>query len=144
LFVGMLNPQNRAIASARAAELDPVVSFSDQRPRPEVLAMERSADAGLILIADQPGRDADVNAKLYEYLGLDLPVLAVAPPGETRDTLRALDWGILADPDAEGVADGLASLMTMEPPTRAADPDGRFDRRTLAAQLAGLLDAIAR
>ena len=143
-FVGLLNAHNQAVAQARGAALEPVVSFIGQRPRSEVLAMERGADAGLILIADDPGRDADVNAKLYEYLGLDLPVLAVAPAGETRETLDALGWGVGVDPRPAAIADGLRAIMARPRPDRPADPEGRYDRRRLAAQLAGLLDEISR
>ena len=138
-FVGMLNPRNRVIAEARRGEFQPVLSFAGFHPRAEVIAMQRAADAGLILIADDPGRDADVNAKLYEYIGLDLPVLAVAPPGETRATLEELGWGMGVDPSPEAIADGLAAMMAMPPPDRRADPEGRYDRRALTSRLAAIL-----
>lgn len=143
-FVGMLNPRNREIAEARGGEFEPVLSFAGFRPRAEVIAMQRAADAGLILIADDPGRDADVNAKLYEYIGLDLPVLAVAPPGETRATLEDLGWGMGVDPSPEAVADGLAAMVAAPRPERRADPQGRYERRALTARLATILDEITR
>lgn len=143
-LIGWLSARNRAVANDRRRAFDPVLKLLDFRPRPEVLAMERSADAGLILIADYPGRDADVNAKLYEYLGLDLPVLAVAPRGETRTTLEELGWGIGADPTPEGVADGLAAMLATPRPAAPADPDGRYDRRALTEQLVAELDRITR
>lgn len=142
-LVGWLSARNQAIAAERAAALEPVVTFIGQRPRPEVLAMERTADAGLILIADDPGRENDVNAKLFEYLGLDLPVLAIAPLGESRSILDELGWGLGADPTPAGVADGLASLMALRVPVGPADPEGRYDRRRLAARLASLLDEVS-
>jgi len=141
-FVGWLSARNLPTANARRGAFEPIVSFAGFRPRSEVLAMERSADAGLILIADDPGRDADVNAKLYEYLGLDLPVLAVAPRGETRATLEELGWGVGADPRPEAIADGLAAIMDLPRPDRRADPAGRYDRRMLSERLAGLLEEL--
>ncbi len=141
-LVGWLSARNQAIAARRRASLEPVVSFLGQRPRPEALAMERAADAGLILIADDPGRDADVNAKLFEYLGLDLPVLAVAPVGESRAILDGLDWGVGVDPTPDAVADGLVAIMDQPRPDRRADPDGRYDRRRQTARLAELLDRL--
>ena len=143
-FVGRLNPRNQAIADARRDGLAPVVSFVGFRPRPDVIAMQRAAHAGLILIADDPGRDADVNAKLYEYLGLDLPVLAVAPPGETRATLDELSWGLGVDPTPGAIADGIAEIVARPRPDRRADPDGRYDRRALTARLATILDEVSR
>lgn len=141
-IVGWLSAHNQAIAARRRAPLEPVVSFLGQRPRPEALAMERAADAGLILIADDPGRDADVNAKLFEYLGLDLPVLAIAPPGESRAILESLNWGVGVDPTPDAVADGLATIMAQPRPDRRADPESRYDRRRQAALLAELLDTL--
>ena len=143
-FVGMLNPRNRVIAEARRSELHPVVSFLDFRPRAEVIGMERAAHAGLILIADDPGRDADVNAKLYEYIGLDLPVLAIAPRGETRATLAELRWGVGVDPTPEAIAGGIADILERPRPDRRADPDGHYDRRSLTARLAGVFVEVTR
>jgi glycosyltransferase involved in cell wall biosynthesis len=141
-LVGWLSARNQAIAARRRASLEPVVSFLGHRPRPEALAMERGADAGLILIADDPGRDADVNAKLFEYLGLDLPVLAVAPPGESRAILEGLDWGVGVDPTPDAVADGLVAIVAQPRPDGRADPGGRYDRRRQTARLAELLDGL--
>lgn len=142
-LVGWLSASSQSVAATRGPELAPVVTFTGQRPRPEVLALERTADAGLIVIADDPGRDADVNAKLFEYLGLDLPVLAVAPAGETRAILEELGWGLGVEPTPEGVAGGLATMMATPRPRRRADVAGRYDRRRLAAQLAELLDELS-
>jgi hypothetical protein len=141
-FIGWLSAPNQVIAAGKGATLAPVVSFGAQRRRPEVLDLERMADAGLIVIADDPGRGADVNAKLYEYIGLDLPVLAVAPPGEARSIVDQLAWGVGVDPTPERVAEGLSAIMRWQRPERRADPDGLYDRRRLAAQLAGLLDEL--
>lgn len=143
-FVGMLNERNRAIAEARLGAFEPVLSFLGFRPRAEVIRMQRAADAGLILIADDPGRDADVNAKLYEYIGLDLPVLAVAPPGETRATLEELEWGMGVYPAPEAIADGITAMVDLPRPGRRADPEGTYDRRALTSRLARILDEVTR
>lgn len=141
-FVGWFNAPNQAVAARRLPALQPLVQHRGYRPREDVIAMERAADAGLILMADGPDRDAVVAAKLYEYLGLDLPVLAIVPPGETREILRELDWGVATDPTPSGVADGIAAIMARPRATRVADPEGRYDRRTLSARLASLLDEL--
>jgi hypothetical protein len=101
------------------------------------------ADAGLLLMADAPMRDQVVGSKLYEYIGLDKPVLAVTPPGEARRTLEGLDWGVLADPEPERVADGLERIMAAGGSDRIADPERMYERQTLAAALAALLDEVA-
>src|SRR5690606_19129389 len=80
---------------------------------------------------------------LFDYLGLGRRVLAVAPPGEVRRILTELDWGVGVDPTPESFADGVERLLTEPAPDRPADPDRRFERRTLSGHLAELLDRVA-
>jgi glycosyltransferase involved in cell wall biosynthesis len=140
-FVGSLNARNAAIAERRLPRLASVVRLLGQRPRTEAIARQRHADALLILLAGGPGRDVFVGGKVYEAIGLDKAVLAMAPPGETRRTLEELDWGIVVDPTPEAVAAGLERLVDTPPPRHIADPERRYDRRSLAQRLAGVLDA---
>ena len=143
-FVGWFSQENRAVASRRLPRLEPVVTHLGYRPRAETIDLERQADAGLIIMADGPRRDAVVAAKLYEYLGLDLPVLAVAPPGEMRDILQRLEWGVGADPTPAGIAQGITRVMALPPSDRSADPGRIYERRSLTARLASLLDEVRR
>jgi len=70
-------------------------------------------------------------------------VLAVAPRGEVRRILGELGWGMGADPTPEGFADGVARLLAAPRPDRTADPEHRYERRTLSRRLAELLDEVA-
>jgi glycosyltransferase involved in cell wall biosynthesis len=142
-LIGWLNAQNQDLAARRLPSLEPLVRHVDFMPRNEALARVARADAGLLLMADAPGRDQVVGSKLYEYIGLDKPVLAVTPPSEARRTLEGLDWGILADPDPDGVAVGLERIMASGAADRIADPERSYERRTLTAKLAALLDEVA-
>ena len=142
-FVGWLSTDNQAIAQWRFAPLEPVVRYLGYLPRPEAIAQQRSADAGLVLLADGPGRDAVATGKLYEYIGLDLPILAVVPPGEVRAVLDGLDWGVVADPTPDGVAGGIEAIVDAPHPRgRTVDRARRYERRVLAGNLGGLLDQI--
>jgi glycosyltransferase involved in cell wall biosynthesis len=142
-FIGWFSQHNERIAARRLPTLAPVVRHLGFRPKSETIARELEADAGLILLADGPSRGAVVAAKTYEYLGLDLPILAVAPPGALRDMLAELEWGVAADPTPEGVAEGISRIVEVAPQLagRTADPDRRYERRAQSARLAGLLDA---
>lgn len=140
-FIGWMTDANRRVAESALPRLAPVLELTGQLPRAEALARLRAADAGLLLLANGPDRDLFVGGKLFEYLGLDRGVLAVAPPGDARRILADLDWGIAADPERESIAAALARLVDSPPPARHADPEGRYDRRHLTARLAGLLDA---
>ncbi len=141
-FAGWFSAANQQIAAERLPTLAPVVRQLGFLPKADVVARERDADAGLVLIAHEPGRGAVAPAKTYEYLGLDLPVLAVAPPGELRRILDELHWGVVAEPTPEGVADGIERLMA-EPPRHAiADPQWRYERRALTRRLAAIADEL--
>ena len=141
-FVGWLSAANEAIARHRLPSLDPVVRHVGFVPRAEAIARQRSADAGLVLLSDIGDRSLFATSKLYEYLGLDLPVLAVVPQGEVRTILAELDWGVVADPTPDGVAGGIETIMTAARTDRRADPERRYERRSLAGRLAELLDEI--
>ena len=57
--------------------------------------------------------------------------------------MAELDWGIGVDPTPAGFAEGVARLVDESPPARTADPEGRFERRSLSQRLAAVLDGVA-
>jgi glycosyltransferase involved in cell wall biosynthesis len=143
-FIGWLSLHNQAIAGRYSAptRLGPMLDFAGFLPHREAVARLAAADALLQVIGDGPGKGQIQGAKLMEYVGLDRPILAVVPEGDARALLRELDWGIVADPTPEGVADGIERLLAAPRPTRPADPEGRYDRVNLTRRLAGLLDEV--
>jgi hypothetical protein len=52
------------------------------------LQLAATADQLLLLLADEPGAERVVPAKLFEYMALGKPILAISPDGETCDLLR--------------------------------------------------------
>jgi glycosyltransferase involved in cell wall biosynthesis len=141
-LVGWLSPAAEVAAGARLDRLAPIVQRIGQVPKLVAMAIVDAADAGLILIADEPGRRHVPSAKLFDYVGLDRWVLAAAPNGEVRRILTELDWGSGVDPNPVALAEGIERLMETVPPARRADPDGRFERAALSRRLAGVLDAV--
>jgi glycosyltransferase involved in cell wall biosynthesis len=141
-FVGWLSAHNRAIAAeySSPARLGSMLRFSGFVAHADAIRKAASADALLQIIADDPRKGEVQGGKLMEYLGHDRQILAVVPEGAARDVLRELDWGIIADPTPDGVAAGLERLLDEPPPQLRADPDGRYDRVSLAARLAACLD----
>ena len=141
-FVGWFSAANQTIAERRFPALQPVVRQVGFVPRDRAIALQRASDAGLLIISGTGNRGVVATSKIYEYLGLDLPVLAVVPPGEVRQILGGLEWGVVADPTPEAVARGLEEIIALPSPARPADPEGRYERRNLSAKLAGLLDEV--
>lgn len=142
ILVGWLSPEVEQAAAQRLPALAPTVERLGFQPKQRTLALLRGADAALVLLAEGRGREHVPSAKLFDYLGLDRPVLAVAPPGEVRRILGELDWGIGVDPTPTGFAGGLERLLDAPAPARPADPDRRYERRSLSRRLATLLDEV--
>lgn len=123
------------------------VDFRGQVPYSEALAEMRRAD--VLLLLDSPGRTAGVPAKVYEYMGSNRAVLALAEPGgDTAAVLR--QSGALhrvAPPgDAAAIRAALAELTAAVRAGQPAVTDpaalNRFTRASLAAELAGHLDRL--
>ena len=144
-FVGLLNARNQAIAEWYSApeRLGEVVAFTGFLPHHQALRRLESADVALLLVAGDPGKEIVVSGKLYEYLGADKPVLAIVPEGDARSILHELDWGVVADPDADSVADALTRLVSMPQRAGRADPEQRYERKQLAAHLGRILTELA-
>jgi glycosyltransferase involved in cell wall biosynthesis len=143
-FLGPREDENE-----RAVErlgLGDVVRFRDTVSHAETLRIERSAHVLLLVKHANPRYDGLVPGKLYEYIGLRRPVLALAPPGEARALVETLRRGETAGPsDVDAIARALSAMFTHH---RAGNldaaydlsPHAEFDRARLAGDLAALLD----
>jgi glycosyltransferase involved in cell wall biosynthesis len=143
-FLGRANEENKRVAAAYTSpgRLGDVVRFEDFVPRREALAQMAGADALLQLMPDEPGTEMFVGGKVFEYMALDRPVLAVMPPGEGRRLIEGMPGGRGADVDPASVADALERLLDDPPAPGHADAAGRYDRVNLAAELAAVLDGV--
>jgi glycosyltransferase involved in cell wall biosynthesis len=141
-FVGQVNARNQEVAARYATpeRLGGIVRYSGFVPHDEALLRLARADAAFNIIADEPEKWRIPSGKLTEYVGLNLQVIAFVPEGSARELLSELGWGIVADPTPEGVAAGIEKALAAPPPHGPADPDGRYDRVNLTAQLVKALD----
>lgn len=70
-----------------------------------------SMAASHVLLVIQPESIIQVPAKLYEYMALRRPILALAPEGAVGDLIREGNLGILVPPtDVPAIANALCSL----------------------------------
>lgn len=145
-FLGWLSGHNQAIAeeAAESAGLSRIVTFRGFLPRDEAMSRVAAADAGLLILGGEPGKGLFVPGKLFDYIGLNLAVLAVVPEGDVEAILQGLDWGVVVRPEPDAIAQGIAEIMTVRPLRSVADPEGRYDRVSLAADLAALLECVAQ
>lgn len=61
----------------------------DYLPHGESLKLAATADQLLLLLANEPGAERVVPAKLFEYIALQKPIFAINPDGETNELLRS-------------------------------------------------------
>jgi glycosyltransferase involved in cell wall biosynthesis len=146
-FVGPREDENEQ--SARRLNLGDVVKFRDPLPHADTLRTERTAHILLLVKHDDPRYDGLVPGKLYEYIGLCRPVLALAPPGEARDLVATLRRGEIASPSSpDSIEQALRTMIAHHRAGRLESaydlsPRPEFDRARLAGDLATVLNHAA-
>jgi hypothetical protein len=104
-----------------------------------------------VLLLLQASRDTVdlVPAKLFEYLRVGRPVLALVPDGATAEVMRETGGGWVVDPiDSMGMQDVIARIYqawtTGSLDSLRANPAAlaRFSRQRLAGELAAQFDAL--
>lgn len=130
--------------------LDDVVRFHPMVPHPEALQILAESDVALIAAAErQEASGVKISAKLFEYLFLRKPVLALIREGVTTDILDRAGLGFLASPDDAGQIETCLERLLDQHQGAGIEitPDeayiSTFDRRRQAAQLASLLDDVS-
>lgn len=121
-------------------------------PHGESLRLAATADQLLLLLSDEPGAERVVPAKLFEYMALGRPILAICPDGESCDLLpRDANVNRFDPAEIEGITTWLERQLTGRPgfdppavtPQPPASPDllHRFARPRQTRQLADLLQS---
>ena len=88
--------------------------------------------ASHVLVAIQPGSSVQVPAKLYEYIGLRRPILALADGGAVARVIRQAGCGVVVSPlDVDAIAAALVGLQRSGLHRSGIDDSGasRFDAR---------------
>lgn len=130
-------------------KLDPTavsVQCHDYLPHRESLTLAASADLLLLLLADEAGAERVVPAKLFEYLALVRPVLAVCGEGETASLLSEHGCAHRIAPAQPGrIATWLLKCLSDRAILPAHDDAdiGRFSRRVLTGQLASVVESVS-
>ncbi len=146
VLAGRRTPHQDAIVR----KLDPTcvnVQGHDYLPHGQSLELAASADVLLLLLADQPGAERVVPAKLFEYLALRRPILAVCGDGETASLVGRHGHTLRFSPShADGIARCLVKLLDQRPVVADADAPSldQFSRRVQTGQLAAIMNAVSR
>jgi glycosyltransferase involved in cell wall biosynthesis len=127
----------------RRLELEEVVQL--RSPIPYRAALESMAGAGTLLLFQGPSCNAQIPAKLYEYLRIGNPILAFTPAeGATGRLVAETRSGRVVDPgDPDAIAQALgewaAASKNGSLPRADRATAARFSREKQAETLAGLL-----
>jgi glycosyltransferase involved in cell wall biosynthesis len=117
-------------------------------PRAESLALQRDSEALLLLIPEAGGRGKGVlSGKVFEYVAVARPILAVVPPdGAAAELIRETRAGVVAPPeDVEAIRSALQGLherwRSDGLPDVELDDDwrDRLSRRTRVEEMAAVL-----
>jgi glycosyltransferase involved in cell wall biosynthesis len=110
-FLGDFRPSDRAWAEGLG--LGDRLELLPYAPRAASLALQRDSEALLLLIPEADGRGRGVlSGKVFEYVAVGRPILAVVPPdGAAAELIRETGAGIVAPPDDVGaIRDALKAL----------------------------------
>ena len=108
-----------------------------------------ATDVSLLIIDDAPVNRGILTGKLFEYLGAQKPILALAPEGEAANLIRDTNTGIVIPPKAIGkIKEAIFNYYMDWKKGTLERGDFRkimeFDRRKLTQKLARILDDVAK
>ncbi|HLZ26949.1 MAG TPA: glycosyltransferase family 4 protein [Chloroflexota bacterium] len=120
-LLGTLDPGARA--ELERSGLADRIRYRGQLEHASTIQAMRAADVLLLVANTTPGAEATVPGKLFEYMAVGRPVLAIAPPdSSTADVLNQTGIGWLA-PSGDPAAIASALLRVFEAHEAAIAPD---------------------
>jgi glycosyltransferase involved in cell wall biosynthesis len=133
----------QGLEMARAAGVEDLFDYRGSLSRPESLALQRSADA--LLLVTSTRLSWELPGKLSEYMGAGRPVFAIAGDNEAARVIEETALGISVDPgDPVRIADAMERVIKVGGITEFAPTGlGPFRYPGPARQMeAALLEAI--
>ena len=130
-------------------DLSDVVERRGYLPHKEALACLQNASLLLLTTSQTPGAEMISTSKLFEYMPLKKPILAIVPPqGAAADVISSLNLGkVVSTSDPMGIRRELLSFFSdWEKGGLSLNADEEkikmFSRKFLTSQLASLFDEI--
>jgi len=149
-FVGDFRSTDREWAESLG--LGDRLELLDYLPRTESLRLQRDSEALLLLIPDASGRGKGVlSGKVFEYLAVERPILALVPPdGAAADLIRETGAGtVVAPEDVDGIRGALEDLHErfesggLPDVVLSEDVREGLSRRARVEEMASLLQEVA-
>ncbi len=144
-FVGEGAAKPALVEEARRRAL-PNVRFLPGVPKEAMPDAWAACDAALVHLKDAPLFATVIPSKLFEAMGMGLPIVFAGPEGEASRIVRAHGCGVVVPPeDPRALADALAALADDPERARALGAAGAraaraYDRDALAARMLAVLE----
>jgi len=125
-----------------------IVQIYGLQPHATALRMMMETDVAVILLGGNTFLSSEIPAKVFEYLFVGKPILAIAEEGDLTEILRQSGLGIVVRPRSpENVADALWALVADHAAGRLTRMPNKsyirsFERAVLTERLARMLDAV--
>ena len=130
----------------RLFNLDGMVERLGYLPHKQVTQLQRQANALLQFHLPAPFKGASLPQKVFEYMAARRPILALAPnDSSVAEYLARTGTGISADPDdVDDIATKLKLLYDTKGEFLIRDEHeiGKYSRRSLTQELAGIFDSL--
>lgn len=99
------------IDCVKKLQLDDIVEIMGNLPHKKALSAMKSADVLLLIGDTAPGSEAYIPGKLYEYMAIGHPILALSFEGESTGIIRRFELGEVVDPlDKQAIKKAFLSL----------------------------------
>jgi len=132
----------------RELGLEDVVKVLGHLPHQQALVEMKKSDILLLVGDTAPGSGDYIPGKLFEYMAIGNPILALSLPGESTAIIEKYDLGQVVNPASlEEIKSGVLALYEgwqklngMVPSTDGRPSTSIYERKTQAGMLAKLLD----
>ena len=109
-------------------------------------ALQKGADALLLIVDSGETSSGVIPGKLFEYVAARRPVLCIAAPGATTEIIATGRLGSAVEPgDVQGLKNSMRLMLKESSPAFSPDTNylSRYERSKIVAQLAELLCEVA-
>lgn len=124
-------------------DIESLYSFPGDIPYHEAMRAQVNADWLLLIVDTGETSDGVIPGKLFEYIAAKRPIFALCDPGATQTIIERGRLGVVVPAESVGLCREALRKLLEEPIPTVIDVDGaylrRFDRKTLAAELAQIM-----
>lgn len=125
------------------------VRLIPRQPKERMPALWSACDLSIVPLRDTPVFSTVIPSKIFEAMGMGVPILMSLPEGEATAIVRSTDSGVCVAPEnpqamaatIAALADDPRRLVAYRRKARAAAP--LYSRNTQAARMAEILGAVA-